>query len=141
METVTVEIAKIKMTLSPLKAIRKHCLKCGCGQFVEVQLCPAEDCALWPYRFGRGPEVKPQLTSLKSIKAMCLDCSSTAKAVTSCWNDTCVLYLYRQGHNPNLKGKRRGGDPDALRRWRERENEKKDTSTRRDSETRTDAAV
>lgn len=126
---------------SPLKVIRSHCLDCCCGQIGEVNLCPSEDCALHPYRFGRGPAVKPKLTRLKSIHARCVDCVGSAKAASACNDDTCVLYPYRQGHNPNLKGKRRGGDPDALRRWRERENEQKDMSTRRDSETRTDAAV
>jgi len=134
-------VAKNGMILPPLKVIRKHCLECCCGQSVEVRLCPVDNCALYPYRFGKGSEVKPQLTPLKSIKAKCLDCSGTAQEASSCWSDTCVLYPYRQGHNPNLTGKRRGGDPDALRRWRERENEKKDTSTRRDSETRTAAVV
>jgi hypothetical protein len=95
--------------LSPLKTIRRHCLDCCCGQIGEVNLCPSEDCALYPYRFGRGPEVKPQLTPLRSIKGKCLDCSGTAQEATECWNDTCVLYPYRNGSNPNRRGV--GGNP------------------------------
>lgn len=40
--------------LTPLKAIRAKCLDCNYSS-VEVQRCPCEDCALWPYRFGHRP--------------------------------------------------------------------------------------
>ena len=40
---------------SPLKAIKMHCLDCQCWQRNEVTLCPAIDCALWPYRKGHRP--------------------------------------------------------------------------------------
>jgi len=39
--------------LSPLKTIRKYCLTCCCESVVEVRLCPAKDCALYAYRFGK----------------------------------------------------------------------------------------
>ena len=42
--------------LTPIKAIRKKCLECCCGQFVEVRLCPIKDCALWGYRMGHRPK-------------------------------------------------------------------------------------
>lgn len=43
--------------LRPLKAIRKHCIDCMCGQMQEVTRCPSsETCALWPYRFGKRPK-------------------------------------------------------------------------------------
>ncbi|MFC1715621.1 hypothetical protein ACFL6S_18270 [Candidatus Poribacteria bacterium] len=106
--------------LTPLRSIRKFCVDdCCLGQIKEARLCPSIDCALHPYRFGRGPEEKPRLTPLKSIKARCLDCSNhSPKEVRECWNTACVLYPYRMGRNPNLKGKRKG-NADALRRWRE----------------------
>lgn len=47
---------------SPLKAIRIKCLDCCCGQSNEVKLCPTEDCALWPYRFGKNPYRKREMT-------------------------------------------------------------------------------
>ncbi len=126
MEAVAAGVAKNETTLSPLKAVRTHCVEgCCCGQANEVKLCPSEDCALWPYRFGRGPEVKPQLTVLKSVR--------------ECWNTECLLFSLRMGHNPNLRGKR--GNIQALHRWRERRNEEENVSTRRDSETRTDVVV
>lgn len=41
--------------VSPIKAIRLKCLDCCCGQRVEVNLCPCENCPLWPFRFGKNP--------------------------------------------------------------------------------------
>lgn len=41
--------------LTPMKAIRKKCLECSCGQIKEVRLCPIKTCALYGYRMGRRP--------------------------------------------------------------------------------------
>lgn len=41
--------------ISPLKAIRLKCLDCSGNQPLEVRLCCAVDCALWPFRAGRHP--------------------------------------------------------------------------------------
>lgn len=41
--------------MSVLRAIRKKCLDCCCGQAVEVQRCHIEYCPLWPYRMGKNP--------------------------------------------------------------------------------------
>jgi hypothetical protein len=41
--------------LSPTKAIRKKCLECSCWSIDEVRECPAKDCALYPFRFGKDP--------------------------------------------------------------------------------------
>jgi len=43
----------MKEKLSPLKTIRKYCLTCCCESANEVKLCPAKDCALYDYRFGK----------------------------------------------------------------------------------------
>ena len=40
---------------SPARAIRAKCLDCCCGSSQEVRLCPATDCPLFPFRFGRNP--------------------------------------------------------------------------------------
>ena len=40
---------------NPVKAIRAKCLNCCCGSSNEVKLCPVNDCALWPFRFGKNP--------------------------------------------------------------------------------------
>ena len=42
--------------MTPMRAIRLKCLDCCCGSFREVQLCPSEDCSLFPYRFGHRPK-------------------------------------------------------------------------------------
>ncbi len=36
------------------KAIRQKCLECQCGKLAEVRRCQITDCALWPWRLGRG---------------------------------------------------------------------------------------
>ena len=116
----TEQLEHIGPKLSPLRAVRVHCLSCCCGQANEVRLCPAETCALWPYRFGRSPKEKPELTPLKSIKARCLDCSGhIAKEVRECWDTGCALYPCRMGKNPNLRGKRGKGNPESLERYRQ----------------------
>ena len=45
--------------VTPLRAIRQNCLDCMNGSSNEVQLCPMENrCALWPFRFGKNPNVR-----------------------------------------------------------------------------------
>lgn len=45
--------------MTPLRAIRAKCLDCVLGSSNEVSLCPMESkCALWPFRFGKNPNVK-----------------------------------------------------------------------------------
>ena len=42
--------------LRPLKAIRAKCVECSGGSTAEVKACEAEDCPLYPYRFGHNPQ-------------------------------------------------------------------------------------
>ena len=49
-----------------LKAIRARCLDCCCDQPEEVKLCAAQNCALWPLRFGRDPS--PRVLTPKEIE-------------------------------------------------------------------------
>ena len=44
-------------SLTPLKAIRQHCLSCNITAH-EVKLCPCTDCPLFTYRFGKNPARK-----------------------------------------------------------------------------------
>jgi hypothetical protein len=44
--------------LSPLKAIRLHCIDCCCGQIKEVRKCTATTCNLWVFRMGHRPKVE-----------------------------------------------------------------------------------
>ncbi len=45
-----------KLYDTPVKAIRKKCLDCCCGQFKEVRYCVVKNCALYAYRFGHRPD-------------------------------------------------------------------------------------
>ena len=45
-----------KLFATPIKAIRKKCLDCTCGQLVEIRECPVINCSLYPYRMGRRPD-------------------------------------------------------------------------------------
>ena len=42
--------------LTPMRAIRKKCLECCCGQMKEVRECTMKNCALYPYRNGHRPK-------------------------------------------------------------------------------------
>jgi len=42
---------------TPLRAIREKCLDCCCGSSTEVDLCPCEDCSLYPFRYGKNPNI------------------------------------------------------------------------------------
>lgn len=59
-----------KIIRTQMKAIRAKCLDCTCGESKEVDLCPAEDCPLWDYRFGKTPKnvIKVNKVDLKETK-------------------------------------------------------------------------
>ena len=48
--------------ITPLKAIRAHCLDCCCGNMAEVKRCEMneaeEPCKLWEFRMGHNPARK-----------------------------------------------------------------------------------
>lgn len=43
--------------MSPLKALRRHCLECCGNSSKEVALCCSSTCEAWPFRMGRSPWV------------------------------------------------------------------------------------
>jgi len=45
--------------MTPMKAIRAKCLDCNYTAN-EVKLCPCTNCALWPFRLGKNPNIKPR---------------------------------------------------------------------------------
>ena len=55
-----------KLYPTPIKAIRKKCLDCTCGQVLEIRECPVIECPLYPYRMGRRPD-KAILDTLKEF--------------------------------------------------------------------------
>lgn len=56
MKTANMEIT------SPAKAIRAFCLGCVGYSANEVKLCPSVKCPLHPFRFGKNPYLKRELT-------------------------------------------------------------------------------
>ena len=73
----------------PLKAIRLYCLDCCLDQPNEVRLCPAEECALHPFRFGKNPfiseakRIAGQKSASNLKKAPSTDDSETNSIETS----------------------------------------------------------
>ena len=55
-----------KLYPTPIKAIRKKCLDCTCGQVLEIRECPVIECPLYPYRMGRRPD-KATLDTIKEF--------------------------------------------------------------------------
>lgn len=47
---------------NPVKAIREKCLECSNGQPSEVKYCPVEKCPLYPFRLGKNPFRKREMT-------------------------------------------------------------------------------
>jgi hypothetical protein len=115
---------------TPLKAVRRHCLWCCNGSLVEVKLCRAKACPLWPFRRGRRPTAKDKSevadrrlhpherdltgndfhgTALRAIRLRCLDCSGNSHgAARSCefgpdHRAPCDLHPNRLGRNPNIE--------------------------------------
>lgn len=88
--------------LSPLRAIRKHCLWCANGSFEVVRECNADGlCPLHPLRMGRAVK---GISPLKTIRAKCLECVESPKEVRECTGqiltgDFCPLHEYRFGRS------------------------------------------
>ena len=53
--------------LTPIKAIRAKCLDCCCDSALEVRLCGATDCPIYPYRLGVRPSSKRYLKTSANI--------------------------------------------------------------------------
>ena len=105
--------------VSPLRAVRRHCLWCCNGTSNEVRQCTAVHCALHPYRFGRRPdgEMLAALAGvethpveipeahfakgprvLRAIRRRCIDCSGgTTLGAGACSTVGCDLHPFRRG--------------------------------------------
>jgi hypothetical protein len=53
--------------LTPIKAIRKKCLDCSNGQYLEVRNCLDTDCPLYVYRLGKRPKNKDIQLKVESL--------------------------------------------------------------------------
>jgi len=88
--------------LTPLRAVRAHCLWCCLGSFQEVRLCPATGCPSWPLRMGRRAKGS---RPLRAIRTQCLDCCGYEPGrVRKCPHTACPLHRYRFGHRPPRAG-------------------------------------
>lgn len=56
--------------MNPLKVIRLKCLDCCCESSNEVSLCPATQCPLYEYRFGKNPYRKKREYTQEQLDAM-----------------------------------------------------------------------
>ena len=54
---------------SPIKAIRAFCLDCCGGSPTEVRECSAKSCQLKPFRFGKNPYIKREMTEEQRERA------------------------------------------------------------------------
>ena len=54
---------------SPLKAIRAFCLSCCGDSAYEVKECTSKNCPLKPFRFGKNPYAKRQLSEEQRMAA------------------------------------------------------------------------
>ena len=64
-----------------LKIIRQKCLDCVCFQAKEVELCPSEHCALWPFRFAKDPYKTPLSDKQHEARLKALNRARDAKSV------------------------------------------------------------
>ena len=64
-----------------LKTIRQKCLDCVCFQAKEVELCPSEHCALWPFRFAKDPYKTPLSDKQREARLKALNRARDAKSV------------------------------------------------------------
>ena len=93
---------------TPLKAIRLKCLRCCLGSFREVELCPATDCPLHPYRKGHATAGKSQRDTKAAIIARCRDCAGDGQdAIEHCSIEQCPLYGFRPAHQSQTRARRR----------------------------------
>ena len=62
-------LGKPIMNLTPLKAIKKHCLECSGYEKKQVRECEIKDCVLYLYRQGTNPNRK-RVTGKNGLSTM-----------------------------------------------------------------------
>lgn len=58
----------MRLTTTPIKAIRALCLRCAGNSPKGVRECSQEDCPGWPYRMGRHPLLAGRSNSGSFVK-------------------------------------------------------------------------
>ncbi len=99
----------IMTKLTPLKAVRAHCVECCGGSTREASLCTANGCPVYPIRNGINKDpatgANKVKSVLKAIRKRCLDCCGfSPKQVGDCDFESCALFVYRFGSNPSRQG-------------------------------------
>jgi len=80
--------------LNRRRAIRERCLNCSGWIHKEVSECEFTDCALYPYRTGKGKQNADDRK--KAIRKYCLWCTcDQPKEIRLCPAKDCPLYPYR----------------------------------------------
>lgn len=88
------------------RAIYDQCVDCA-PEFNPAH-CEETDCLLH-LRWMKGETKKHGLTRLQAIHRYCIWCMGDhTRWIKECTANHCPLYPYRMGHNPRLKGIRRG---------------------------------
>jgi hypothetical protein len=54
--------------MTPIKAIRAHCIACAGNNQKAPKSCPTETCPLWPYREGHDPKRHHSPTIKRNLK-------------------------------------------------------------------------
>lgn len=54
---------EVEVELTPLRAIRLNCIDCSGWSRNEVKLCVIPHCPLYPFRFGKNPNLKKKMYS------------------------------------------------------------------------------
>jgi hypothetical protein len=82
--------------LNRRKAIKARCLDCSGWSFDEVKDCSFQDCPLYPFRLGKGPQNPKE--RIRAIKDYCLWCMAGQKPeVAKCVSGHCPLFAFRKG--------------------------------------------
>lgn len=94
--------------MSPLRAIRQHCLLCMNGSTKFVRECHERGCPLHTLRMGRAVK---GVSPLRSIRALCVDCQGGSyEQIRECnpnlnSGEVCPLHAFRFGKRPQNKQK------------------------------------
>ncbi len=86
------------VSLNPRKAIRGRCLNCSAWKPSEVRTCEFTDCALWPFRMGKGGPDKE--SRQQAMREYCLWCTDDQPLeIYRCQVFDCPLWYYRKSQN------------------------------------------
>ena len=112
--------------LTPGRAVRLRCLECQGFNAPEVHECggdellPGGSCGFFPFRLGRG---RPKL---ETIRRECIICMGgvpgrtrnpiASRMVEDCRSILCPVWPYRDGCNPEMKGRPMTAARKALKR-------------------------